>query len=215
MDKGKIVEIVMIDLSRAFDSIDHSLLLAKLSAYGVCGTELTWFTSYLNNRKQRVVLSGIASEWGSVTNGVPQGSILGPLLFIIFVNDLPDVVEHCTVNLYADDTAIYVSDEDPGTVGFELEQDLQRVANWISTNGLRMNISKTQLMVLSSRKKQWLADSVHVNMGEGELLRQDLVKYLGVNIDRSLSWKSHIDRVRQKCFAGLASIRRAVYDVTS
>ena len=88
---------------------------------------------------------------------------------------------------------------------------LQRVANWISTNGLRMDISKTQLMVLSSRKKQWLADSVHVNMGEGELLRQDSVKYLGVNIDRSLSWESHIDRVRQKCFAGLASIRRAGY----
>ena len=141
-----------------------------------------------------------------MTNGVPQGSILGPLLFIIFVNDLPDVVEHCTVNLYADDTAIYASDEDPGSVGFELEQDLQQVANWISTDGLRMNISKTQLMVLSSRKKQWLADSVHVNMGEGELLRQDLVKHLGRG-----EWKSHIDRVRQKCFAGLASIRRAGY----
>ena len=94
-----------------------------------------------------MVLTGIASEWGSVTNGVPQGFILGPLLFIIFVNDLLDVVEHCTVNLYADDTAIYVSDKDPGIVGFELEQDLQRVANWILTNGLRMNIS---LMVLSS-----------------------------------------------------------------
>ena len=104
------------------------------------------------------MLNGVASEWGSVTQGVPQGSILGSLLFIIFVNDLPDVIEHCTVNLYADDT---------GTVGFELEQDLQWVANWISTNRLRMNIS-TQLMVLSSRKKQWLADSVHVNMKEGE-----------------------------------------------
>ena len=106
-----------------------------------------------------MVLNGVASEWGSVTNGVPQGSILGPLMFIIFINDLPDVVEHCTVNLYADDTAIYASDEDPGTVGSELEQDLQQVANWISTNGLRMKISKTQLMVLSSRKKQWLANS--------------------------------------------------------
>ena len=98
------------------------------------------------------------------------------------------------MNLYADDTAIYASDEDPA-VGFELEQDLQRVANWISTNGLGINISKTKLMVLSSKKKQWLADSVHVSIGEGELLRQDSVKYLGVNIDRSLSWKSHIDRV--------------------
>ena len=81
-----------------------------------------------------MVLNGVASEWGSVANGVPQGSILGPLLFIIFINDLPEVVEHCTVNLYADNTAIYASDEDPGTVGSELEQDLQQVANWITTN---------------------------------------------------------------------------------
>ena len=166
MDKGKIVGTVMIDLSKVFDSIDHSFLLAKLSAYGVYGTELMLFTNYLG-RRQRVVLNGVASEWGSVTNGVPHRSILGPLMFIIFINDLPDVVKHCTVNLYADDTAIYASDEDPGTVGSELEQDLQRVSNWIATNGLRMNISKTQLMVLSSRKKQWLANSVHVNMGEG------------------------------------------------
>lgn len=179
MDKGKIAGTVMIDLNRAFDSIDHSFLLVNLSAYGVCGTELTWFINYLNGRRQRVVLNGVASEWGSVTNGVPQGSISGPLLFIFFISDLPEVVEHRTVNLCADDTAIYAYDEDPGTVGSELEQDLQRVANWISTNGLRMNISKTQFMVLSSRKKQWLADSVHVNMGEGKLLRQDLVKYLG------------------------------------
>ena len=114
---------------------------------------------------------GQCDQWGSSRIYIGSPSVY-PLLFIPFVNDLPDVVEHCTVNLYSDDTAIYVSDEDPGTVRFELEWDLQRVSNWISTNRLRMNITKTQLMVLSSRKKQWLADSVHVNMGEGELLRQ-------------------------------------------
>lgn len=166
MGKGKVVGAVMIDLSKAFKSIDHSFLLAKLNAYGVCGTELMLFTNYLG-RRQGVVLNGVVSGWDSVTNGVPHRSILGPLMFIIFISNLPDVVEHCTVDLYADDTAIYASGEDPGTVGSGLEQDLQWVSNWIATNGLRMNISKTQLMVLSSRKKQWLANSVHVNIGEG------------------------------------------------
>ena len=200
---------VMIDLSKAFDTIDHSIVLDKLCAYGARGTELMWFADYLSGRSQQVMLNGVTSEWSKVVKGVPQGSILGPLLFIIFVNDLPDVVEHSTVNLYADDTAIYTSGKDPGEVGLLLEQDLHRVANWITSNRLMMNVAKTQLMVVSSRSKQQLAESVRVRIGEEELSRQDSVKYLGGEIDRGLCWKQHIEMVRQKCFARLASIRRA------
>ena len=104
MDAGRIVGTVFIDLSKAFDTINHTLLLNKLCAYGVHGVELAWFTDYLKERKQRVVIDGVSSEWNRVTKGVPQGSILGPLLFVVFVNDLPSVVRKCTVNLYADNT---------------------------------------------------------------------------------------------------------------
>ncbi len=211
MDVGQIAATVMIDLSKAFDTINHDLLLRKLSTYGVRGKELLWFTDYLAGRKQRVVVDGVSSEWANISMGVPQGSILGPLLFLIFVNDLPDAVEECSTNLYADDTTIYSADADPAVLGARVEGDLGRVAGWINSNGLRMNVAKTQLMVLSRKGKRACgdADSVQVKVGDVELKKQDCVRYLGVEIDKDLTWKSHIEKVHQQCMGKLAVIRRA------
>jgi len=128
LDEGRMVGTILIDLSKAFDMIDHSMLQNKLECLGVRSSELQWFTDYLKERKQRVVMNGVSSEWHSVNRGVPQGSILGPLLFVAFVNDLPDAVKHCTVNQYVDDIAIYVSDVDPTEVGRKLEEDLVHIA---------------------------------------------------------------------------------------
>ena len=113
LDKGLIVGTVMVDLSKAFDSIDHSLLLSKLQALGIEGSELAWFADYLKGKQQSVVINSVPSQWKQVIRGVPQGSMLEPLLLLVFVNNLPKVVHHCTVNLYTDDTAIYTSDENP------------------------------------------------------------------------------------------------------
>ena len=137
-----------------------------------------------------------------------QGSILGPLL-VIFVNDLPSVVEECTVNLYADDTALYSVHSDPGELSRRVQEDLQRVAEWITRNGLRMNVNKTQLVVLNRKGKQSIADSVQVSVDDSMLQKQDCVKYLGVSIDKDLSWKTHIEQIRAQCMAKLAAIRRA------
>ena len=101
----------------------------KLDVYGIHGVELSWFCNCLSERRQRVLLDGEHSDWTGLTKGVPQGSILGPMLFLLFVNDLSDVVEHCTVNLYADDTTIYSTDENPVVLGARMEKDLERVAN--------------------------------------------------------------------------------------
>ena len=171
LDKGDIVGTIMIDLSKAFDSIDHIMLLKKINAYGVCGRELAWFTNYLQGRKYRVVMEGVKSEWRTLMRGVPQGSILGPLLFILFINDLPNAVEKCIVNLYADIT-IYTSDSDAKCVSVRLEEDLSQVAKWIMENGLKMNIAKTQLMVLSRKCNKRKSDDVQVRSGDQVLTKQ-------------------------------------------
>ena len=122
LDPGHVVVTVMIDLSKAFDTINHNLLIEKLDAYGIHGIELFWFSNYLFERRHRVLLDGEHSDWTRLTKGVPQGSILGPMLFLLFVNDLSDVVQHCTVNLYANDTTIYSTDENPVVLGARMEK---------------------------------------------------------------------------------------------
>ena len=154
LDRNEFVATVMIDLSKAFDTIDHSLLLNKLEVYGVRGANLKWFSDYLAMRRQRMVVDGVFSDWSAVTKGIPQGSILGPLMFIIFVNDMPDVVKYCTVNQYADDITVYTSDKSPYAVGSALEDDLERISGWIRANSLMMNVAKTQLMTMCRRGKE-------------------------------------------------------------
>ncbi len=116
---------------------------------------MSWFSDYLSERKQRVVLNGVISGWKDVTNGVPQGSILGPLLFTLFVNDMPDVVKRCMINQYAHDTTIYTSDKDPDVVGSALEEDMERISSWISSNRLKMNVAKTQLICVDGESRMW------------------------------------------------------------
>ena len=128
---------------------------------------------------------------------------------MVFVNDLPSVVRKRSVNLYADDTTIYTSNEDPSLVGKHLEEDLGAIATWINSNGLKMNVAKTQLMVLCGKSRQKSAQPVCVWIGDRGLPKQESVKYLGVRIDKNLNWKLHIDEVQQKCLAKIAMIRRA------
>ena len=118
----EMVGTVLIDLSKVFNTIDHTLLLNKLNAYCVLGVELAWFTDNLEERKQGMVIDAVTSDWNQVTKGVPQGSILEPLLFVVFWKDLPSFVRKWSVNLYADNTTIYASNEDQSLVGKYLEK---------------------------------------------------------------------------------------------
>ena len=134
LDSGKEVRVVFCDISKAFDRVWHEGLLLKLEAAGISGSLLLWFRSYLTNRKQRVVLPGAESEWRYIRAGVPQGSILGPLLFLLFINDIVDEIG-CNIRLFADDTSLYITVENPDMTAELMNIDLDKIMKW-AKNGL-------------------------------------------------------------------------------
>ena len=208
LSRNEVVGAVFVDLSKAFDSIGHELLLQKLDCYGFRGTPLEWFRSFLTGRKQRVVVGGEESQWFDLHSGVPQGSILGPILFSLFVNDLPVSLTRSEVMLYADDTTIYLSDTNTLSLKERLSQDLVALSTWIADNGLTMNTQKTQFMVLSKRGRDKEVEKLQIKVN-GEVLRKcDNVKFLGVIVDHQLSWRDHVEAVRRKCLGGLAQLHK-------
>ena len=139
MDKGLVTGSVFIDLAKAFDTVDHDILLSKLEYYGVCDESLPWFKNYFTGRKQFVHIDPQSSEELAMTSGVPQGSILGPLLFIVYINDLPRCVKHCSVNMYADDTVLYLAGPTVHNLIFYINQD----SEWLEDDlVLNVHISK-------------------------------------------------------------------------
>ena len=131
---------VFLDLNKAFDTIDHQILLHKLEFYGIRSTPLKWFKNYLSNRKQYVNNNNSDSLQQDITFGVPQGSILGPLLFIIYINDLPFCVNHCKTILFADDTTIYKTGKQVNNIYEDMNNELQVLADWFHANKFSLNI---------------------------------------------------------------------------
>ena len=181
---------VFIDFSKAFDTIDHDILLYKLSHYGIRGTALEWFRDYLTDRKQYVYLNGHESSMKSITCGVPQGSLLGPLLFILYINDLQNSSEILSFICFADDTNLFLSHRNPNTLIHMLNSELKLVQSWIHANKLSLNIDKTYYMLFSN-SLQFIPG--HVQINGINLTKVDSIKFLGLYIDSDLSWKSHIN----------------------
>ena len=153
MDSGKLTGAIYIDLSKAFDTVDHVLLLEKLSKFGVNGLELDWMKNYLADRMQRTNINGHLSEASPVQIGVPQGSILGPLFFLMYVNDLPSVTKLCKVVLYADDTALFYAADDLQQIQNSLLSDFLLVSKWMDTNMLVLNVDKTKSMIFGTHQR--------------------------------------------------------------
>ena len=151
MDKGLVTGSVFIDLAKAFDTVDHNVLLSKLEYYGVCDESLPWFKNYFRGRKQFVHMDSQSSEELAITSVAPQGSILGPLLFIVYINDLPRCVKHCSVNMYADDTVLYLTGPTVHYLIFFINQDLQCLSEWLQDN-LVLNVSKTKCVLFTSQR---------------------------------------------------------------
>ena len=154
IENGTYTSVTFIDLKEAFDTVNHEILINKLQLYGVAGKELRWFQSYLSSRKRCCKVNGKLSDLEEVTCGVPRGSCLGPLLFIIYINDLPPLsIKHSLVIVYADDTSLSFSSNSISTINEKVNEDLECLNTWLAGNKLSLNVAKTNNIVVGSRKR--------------------------------------------------------------
>ena len=197
LDSGFNVVSVFCDFSKAFDSVDHSVLIYKLQHYGIRGFCLDWFRSFLTGRSQHVIVSGVTSDNLLLTHGVPQGSVLGPLLFLIFINDMPKSSDRLKFTLFADDSTLsFKFDHRSPTLATDtLNEELTKVYKWLSLNRIKTNIDKTKYIVFSYRRN---VNVGRVVVGDGVVSRVTSMKFLGVIIDQSLNFRDHIDNTKMK-----------------
>ncbi len=194
LDDGKLGVGIYLDLQKAFDTVNHRILLWKLYNYGVRGVVHDWFRSYLNNRRQFTCMSDVQSSLADITCGVPQGSVLGPLLFLVYINDIGNAVAYQKVKLFADDTNLFVFGDNASTVETDTNACLSALSNWFLCNKLSLNLSKTCYMIFSNKP------CVDLNLSlNGQIIeRVHYFKYLGVTIDDQLKWSVHIDNIYSK-----------------
>ena len=208
VENGDPIDVIYCDFAKAFDSVPHKRLLRKLQAYGVEGRLLRWIESFLTNRCQRVVLNGVKSSWASVLSGVPQGSVLGPLLFVMFVNDMPDVVQS-SILIFADDTKIYRPVRQASGVQ-SLQSDIDALVRWSAQWQLPFNTSKCKSLHIGSGNVR------HVYDMNGAVLAQTAVeKDLGVQIDDCLKFREQAAAAVAKGFQILSVIRRSFLTLDS
>ena len=183
------------DLRKAFDTVNHKILLEKLQHYGVRGMPFNWFQSYLTNRKQYVEVNGASSDVLDVMCGVPQGSVLGPLLFLIFINDLPAVFKKLNFYLFADDTNIYFESDSLDLLEKTMNKELKKVDKWLTTNRLALNVDKSHFALFQS-SSNIPHRKIRIKIRNKRITEENDVKFLGVLLDSTLSWKPHITEIK-------------------
>ena len=197
LDDGKFLLALYLDLSKAFDTVDLNILMHKLEHYGIRGNELNWFESYLFGRTQYVEIEGVLSNKLTSVCGVPQGSTLGPLLFLLYINDLPNCSDLLNFRLFADDTKIFISDKDLSEIQFILNSEIPKLTSWLSANKLSLNVGKTEFLIFKPRNKTENIE-INISIANSIIKRSKSKKYLGLIFDDAMTWKSHIELVTKK-----------------
>ena len=213
MDNGKFSCGVFIDLKKAFDTVNHEILLAKLENYGIRGVINSWFRSYLTDRKQTTEVNNVVSEAEMTLCGVPQSSVLGPLLFLMYINDIYKSSSLFAFYLFADDTSIILANNNLKDLETLVNRELGNVNEWLKANKLSLNIKKSNFVIFRPRQKNMpfiprirILDSVTNTYANLEM--KDYVKYLGLMIESNLSWKYHIESICHKISKSIGIIAK-------
>lgn len=199
---------IFLDICKAFDTVNHELLLHKLNLVGIRGNVHAWFKSYLKNRNQLVKIENIYSKKLPIEGGVPQGSVLGPVLFLIFINDLCNLDLNCKIVTFADDTALIFSDTNYPALYNKMEKELTKVNEWFKLNLLNLNVSKTKFMIFNLKPNDSVSNTLKIHdvlcncrcisCSCAEIERVETINYLGLKIDDNFKWKSHVNSLLNK-----------------
>ena len=195
-DRGKVTVATFMDLSKAFDCVNHEILLAKLEHYGLNSIDKNWVKSYLLDRKHLVTWNKKLSTISTLNIGVPQGSILGPLLFLIYINDIVNTSDSVSFVLFADDTTVYSTGDNLDDSIANMNNQLINISNWFTSNKLTLNVDKTQVMMFSRRTTP--IPNTHVELRGQAIANVSKAKFLGVIVDEKLNWKDHVSFVASK-----------------
>ena len=203
LDNRSQMDMAIMDFSKAFDSVPHNRLLSKLNHYGIRNRTLSWISNFLQHRSQRVVVGGEHSAWTDVVSGVPQGTVLGPLLFLTYINDLPDKL-NSSVRLFADDCVLYHEIRNKHDAD-ELQRDLDTLVKWEKDWQLAFNPTKCHIMRLTHSRSP---KEYRYRLGESILSEVSGHPYLGIHISSDLSWNAHVDQIHAKASRTLGFLMR-------
>ena len=210
MAKSKLLKpgIIFLDIKKAFDTVKHKILLEKLEHYGIGGTVLKWFKSFLANRWQQTKIGNLISNHAAIKCGVPQGSILGPLLFSIFINDITQACKYSTPFLFADDGALYFNNIKRGCY-YNIKEEVKNIYRWLRINKLSLNVNKTSILIFDKNEN---LDAIHVEIEQNltaVIIECKTQKYLGLMVDHRLKFSEHIDYIKKKVSRRIGAMYRS------
>ena len=205
LDDGKEVRAIFCDISKAFDRVWHKGLLFKLQSVGISGSLLQWFTDYLYNRKQRVVIPGVSSNWSSVEAGVPQGSILGPLLFLLYINDIVEDI-NSSIRLFADDTTLYIIVDNPLHAANQLNSDLSKIHQWATKWLVTFNPSKSESVIFSRKRNK--PNHPNLVMDQQSIQEVNSHRHLGLVLSNDCTWHDHLEYIKSKAWTRINVMRK-------